>query len=366
MKILEINKFYHPWIGGVETIVRQIAEDLNGRDGLTVDVLACQSKGPRTIETANGVKVYRAASWGKRLGMPISFDFFRLLRQIERNYDILLFHFPFPLAALVIPCLKNKNIYILYHSDIVRQKISRCFFQPFIATSLKRAKKILASSQNLASHSPALRKHQDRVRIIPFGIDLDYFRINDKVAAEAERIRNEYPRPLLLAIGRLVYYKGYSYLIKALEKIDAHLVIIGTGPQETELRALTKLYWQEKKITILPPRDDLRPYYAACDLFIFPSVANSEAFGLVQAEAMAFGKAVINTDLPTGVPEVSLDGTSGLTVPPGDSSALAGAINRLLGDQGLKNRLGQAAQERAKALFDRRIFNEKLITSLTE
>ena len=355
MKILEINKFYYPWVGGVETIVKEIAEDLNGEDGFTIDVLACQVKGARREEVINGIKVYRAASWGKVSGMPLSLDFFRWLKAIENDYDALLF--PFPLAALAIPFLKNKNISILYHSDIVRQKISRLFFWPFINASLNKAKKIIVSSRRLLAYSPALNGRTEKCSVIPFGVDLDHFRLTEEVEKQAGKIKRQYPSPLLLCVGRLVYYKGYEYLIAAMKDIDAHLLIVGSGPREENLRTLIKLYRLEDKISLIKPVDDLRPYYAACDIFILPSVADSEAFGLVQIEAMAYAKPVINTDLKTGVPEVSLNGLSGLTVAPRDPAALTAAINQILSDPELKDRFGKAARSRIETIFNRQIFN---------
>lgn len=360
MRLLEINKLYYPWLGGVEKVVQDIAEDLNNQDGFVVEVLACQTKGKRTEEEINGVKVRRAASFVKRLGMPLSFDFFRWLFKIENNYDALLFHFPFPLAALAIPFLKNKNIFIWYHSDIVRQKISRLIFLPFIRRSLKKANKILVSSQSLIDGSPLLKKYRSKCAVIYFGLDLETFSPNEEIRAEAKKIREQYGTPLLLSVGRLVYYKGFRYLVAAMPKINAHLIISGDGVQEIELKSLIKLYNLEDKVSIIKPVADLRPYYEACDIFVLPSCANSEAFGLVQMEAMAFNKPVVNTNLPTGVKEVSLDQISGLTVPPKDPDSLAQAINKILGDPELKKGFGDKARSRVMTLFTRNNFKRKL------
>ena len=78
MNILQVNKLYHPVIGGIETVAKNIAELLNNSNEYIVDVLACQIKGHRATETINDVKVFRAASFGKKMGMPISLDFFSL------------------------------------------------------------------------------------------------------------------------------------------------------------------------------------------------------------------------------------------------------------------------------------------------
>ena len=89
--------------------------------------------------------------------------------------------------------------------------------------------------------------------------------------------------------------------------------------------------------------EDLKSAMSDCDVFILPSVENSEAFGIVQMEAMVYGKPVINTSLPTGVPYVSPDGISGITVKPKNEQELADAVNLLVHDDGLREKYGRQA-----------------------
>jgi len=95
---------------------------------------------------------------------------------------------------------------------------------------------------------------------------------------------------------------------------------------------------------------DVVPFYHAAELFVLPSIARSEAFGIVQLEAMACGKPVVNTQLDSGVPSVSIDGVTGITVPPADSTALGHAINSLLDDP-RRAMLGHAAYRRVREQF---------------
>jgi glycosyltransferase involved in cell wall biosynthesis len=138
-------------------------------------------------------------------------------------------------------------------------------------------------------------------------------------------------------------------------------LLIGNGPLREELEAQSRSLGIHDRVTILSGVADVVPYYHAADLFVLPSVNRSEAFGLVQLEAMACGKPVVNTSLNSGVPFVSRHEETGLTVAPGDSDALAGAITRLLRDPELCARLGAAAQLRAESEFNVEIMARKTL-----
>ncbi|MCK4267768.1 MAG: glycosyltransferase, partial [Actinomycetia bacterium] len=101
-------------------------------------------------------------------------------------------------------------------------------------------------------------------------------------------------------------------------------------------------------------------YFYASDLFALPSTANSEAFGYVQLEAHACGLPVVSTNLPTGVPYANLDNVTGLIVPPSDSEALAAAINKLLQDDALRQKLGSQAKKRVENQFNFEVMAEAI------
>ena len=149
-----------------------------------------------------------------------------------------------------------------------------------------------------------------------------------------------------------MYYKGFEYLIRAMNLVDANLLIAGDGPMRQKLEAEAAANpIIRSRVTFLGYVEDITPYYHACEVFALPSIARSEAFGIVQLEAMACGKPVVNTRLQSGVPFVSLDGVTGITVEPGNSSAMAGALNKLLDDAKLRQCYGYAAQQRVRAEF---------------
>src|SRR5262249_48969403 len=165
-------------------------------------------------------------------------------------------------------------------------------------------------------------------------------------------LRQQHPR-LIVACGRLVPYKGFDVLLRALRQVDAHLIIAGTGPLESELRGVASEAGVADRVTFAGylSREGQRRMFGAADLFVLPSVNEAEAFGIVQLEAMCSAIPVVNTSLPTGVPWVARDDLEGLTVAPRDEAALAAAITGLLADRELATRLGAAGKERAVSLF---------------
>jgi len=193
-----------------------------------------------------------------------------------------------------------------------------------------------------------LPRHEARCHVVPLGIYPTRF---ETAPPEALEIRKRFGPRVILGVGRLIYYKGFEHLISAMRQVDAKLLIAGEGPLRATLEELARRNGTAHKVTFVGAPPDLTPYYHAADVFVLAAVARSEAFGLVQLEAMAAGKPVVNTKLASGVPFVSLDGVTGITVPPADSDALAAALNRLLADPELCARLGRAGRERVRREF---------------
>lgn len=347
MKVLQISKLYYPWIGGIEKVVQDIAEGLKGK--VDIEVLVCQPKGCGKTELINGIKVTKATSFGIFWSMPISFTFPFILAWKSREVDILHFHLPFPLGVIsyLLMASKQAKVVVTYHSDIVRQKKIIKLYRPFLHRFLKRADKILVTSPNLLKFSENLAPYREKCTVIPLWIDLDKF--GQPLEKEISSEINPKER-IVLFVGRLTYYKGLEYLIEAMQYVDAKLLIVGEGKLRIRFEKKIKSLNLDKKIIFLGKvsDDELKYYYQICDVFVLPSIEPSEAFGLVQLEAMAYGKPVVNTYLPTGVPYVSINGETGLTVPPRNSKALGEAINKILNDKELATKFSKNAKKRAK------------------
>ena len=365
MKVLHVSKYYYPEVGGLEQVVRNLAEGCRDR-GHDVRVLASAADGGARRHVVDGVPVRKVGSAGEVLSVPVSPTFPLALREESRGVDVLHFHLPHPFAvgSQLLAGRGDPAVVVTYHSDIVKQATALALYRPLLRRFLDGADRILPTSPNLLESSPHLDPHEDRCTVVPLSIDVHAFREGVEDATSAAVARDhpsdveaavDRDRPTLLFVGRLAYYKGVEYLLDAMADVEADLLVVGDGDRRADLQRRARRGGVDGKVTFLgrAPDDTLSACYAVADAFVLPSVEPSEAFGVVQLEAMAAGLPVVNTDLPTGVPWVSQDGETGLTVPPRDVGALADALTAIVEDPGLCDRLGANGRERVEARFDR-------------
>jgi rhamnosyl/mannosyltransferase len=168
-------------------------------------------------------------------------------------------------------------------------------------------------------------------------------------------------RPTILFIGKLRKYKGVEYLIRAMQLLPEVLLrVVGNGEELSNLRQLTCKLGIDSRVTFLSnvPNEHLPLEYKNANLFVLPSIDASEAFGIVQAEAMSYGLPVVNTKLPSSVPFVSLDGVTGITVPPRDHVALAAAIKKLCYEPIFYENCSHNALQRAKLFTEENMIDK--------
>jgi rhamnosyl/mannosyltransferase len=345
-------------MGGIETHLQNLCNEL--RDVVEVRVFVSNA-GRRTVEeVVEGVRVTRVGTTATLSAAPISPG---LVARIRREAaDIVHLHHPNPIAVMAYLLSGHRGkLVITYHSDIVRQKSLGKVFQPFLDRSLSRADAIITTSPNYLAMSPVLQAHVERCHVLPYGIPVEQFEQKDEAAVAA--IRERFGHRLVITVGRLIYYKGFDVLIRAMNDVDGTLLVVGDGPLRGELETLAAELGIADRIRFLGEiqNRDIVPYYQAADVFALASVARSEAFGIVQLEAMACGRPVVNTGLDSGVPFVSLDGETGLTVPPGDAGALARALTTLLDDDELRERYGEAARRRVAAEFTAPVMGRRML-----
>jgi rhamnosyl/mannosyltransferase len=348
LKVLQVGKFYPPHMGGIETHLQVLSSRLRGAVDLRVIVASDGREGAE--EVLDGVAVSRVPTWMTVASTPLCPGMIAKIRNC--GADIVHIHLPNPAAVLAFLASGYRGrLVVTYHSDTVSQKFLGAMFEPFLHAALRRSAAIIATSPDYLRTSSVLASHRDRCDVIPLGVALEEYDHCDP-AAVAE-VRRQYGDKLILSVGRLVYYKGFEYLIRAMGDVPGVLLIVGDGPLLAQLSALAHETGVGERVHFLRRVDQARlvACYHAADVFVLPSTARSEAFGIVQIEAMAAGLPVVNTRLDSGVPFVSLHEETGLTVPPADSGALAAAINRLLEQRDLRQKLSDAARRRASAEF---------------
>ncbi len=358
MKILHIYKDYYPVVGGMENHIRMLAEGAVKR-GLEVTVLVTSLIRRTEIGEKEGVKVIKAARLASLASTPLSTALFLWVRRLKP--DITHLHFPYPLGEMAQLIFgRSQRTVITYQSDIVRQKSLLRLYRPFLQRILKRADRIIATSPQYIQSSPYLSQVAEKCMVVPLGIDLERFQ--RPRGDEVRELRNKYRPPLLLFVGILRYYKGLQYLLKAMRDIDARLLVVGSGPMAEEWQTLTtELGLTDKVFFVGQHVEDLPAYYQACDLFVFPSSHRSEAFGTVQVEAMACGKAVICTELGTGTSYVNIHGETGLVVPARDPETLTAAINQLLSDEERRREMGERGRKRAEEEFSHETMIDRVV-----
>lgn len=354
MRVLFSYKDYFPVLGGIENHIRLLAEGLR-QEGVDVRVLVT-SPGRRTVrEEIGSVPVVKAGRQLNVSSAPVSLPFLRETLRMERGLDIAHLHAPYPPGELAHLLLgRSRRTVITYHSDIVRQRVLGAGYAPILRVVLGKADKIIVSNPQIIGTSPFLQRVAHKCQVIPFGVDLRSFRRTPEIATAAAALRQQFgPRPLLLFIGRLRHYKGVDVLIRAMRQVDAHLLVIGSGPMGAAWQELVRQENLHAKVTFLGEADDRQALAAryAADLFVLPSTNRAETLGIVQLEAMACGLPLISTELGTGTSFVNQHGETGLVVPPNDTDALAAALQKLLADDSLRRRMGEAGQRRVAQVF---------------
>lgn len=351
-----VNKYYcPPHLGGVEQSLNLLARSLVA-DGNRVTALVA-NEGPRAAdEVLDGVEVRRLGRSFAFASTPIALSMRGEIRRLAMSdsIDVFHLHFPYPWGEMSwLSAGVDTPAVLTYHADVVRQKHLMATYAPWLRRVLDRVDRIIVGAPQMIENSPFLAPVAEKCRVVPFAIEYGRFTRTAKASATVARRLEGVRGPLVLFVGRLVYYKGIDVLVEAMADVSATLVVIGRGPLEAELRDKALALGISERILWVEPVSDseLAAWYDSADVFCLPSTARSEAYGLVQLEAHYAGTPVVSTALPTGVPYVNQDGLTGLVVPPGDSRALADALNRLLADDELRERFGRQARERAVTDF---------------
>ena len=198
-------------------------------------------------------------------------------------------------------------------------------------------------------HTLRLAVRADRSRVVGNGIDLDRFRFDPdgrrRVRAELGVADDDV---VVGAVGRRVAEKGMAEFAAAARALDGRAAFLWVGPED---RAKADAVVDDGTLRSLGDRRDMPAVYSAMDVFVLPSYR--EGFSRSAMEAAACGRAMVLSDI-RGCREIGAHGEHLLLVPPRDSAALGATIGRLVDDRALRQRLGAAAEARAREAFDQR------------
>ncbi len=363
LRVLQFGRFNNAeQNGGIERHMQLLCEGLAALD---VDVTylvvgdSLSSKSSKISTQLGSYDLVEAATFGTYFSTAASpMQIIKALVMHRKNpFDVVHLHFPNPLAHLASMLLPQsiKRV-ITWHSDIVRQKRLLAMYLPFLKRVTLRADALIAATPAHFTSSTQIPKSLSAAKqhVIPYGRDFSDLALTSSMTALCVSLKAKAKSVstsghIIFALGRHVYYKGFDVLIETMQHVDAQLILGGDGPLKVELQQQAERLGISHKVTFTGsiPEADLAAYFNACDVFCLPSVAQSEAFGLVQLEAMACGKPVVCTQLNNGVNVVNQAGVTGLAVPVRDATALAEALNMLLQDDVLRSKLGRQAKAHA-------------------
>lgn len=338
MRILQLAKYYWPHSGGMERVVQGLAEGLAER-GHEAEVIAVTGFGDPRPGGKRRASVKRAWSFAPVGSQELAPSY---LAAAWRRADVIHLHHPHSLADVSYALRPSlAPLVVTQHADYdsVKYKLPGWY-------ALKRAEAIVVPSRAHIALSRELKGFEDKVVVIPFGID--------------QRRWELVPPPLpgnppkALFIGRLVAWKGVDFLLRALEQVpDMRLDIVGDGPERNRLKTLADALAVSPRVKFWGeyPDEDLPRRMADADFLVLPSVTTDEMFGMVLLEAMAAGRPVITTAVPSGVREVNQPGVTGLEVPIRDVAALADAMRTLASDRALAEQYGAAGRARVQQHF---------------
>ncbi len=357
LKIAVVTPAFLPYRGGMCVVAQQDAEELASL-GHQVDVFV-PGEGQPYGKGGYGVRGLRAwLKYGNAAWVP-------WVGRACRGYDAVVLHYPFFGGAEPLAWSRFRgrigNLIIYYHMDVVgKWPLSVIFWLHGLLVRpniMKMADRLLVTSFDYARSSAIgdiASREPARLRELPPAVDIDRFSPGEKSKELLERYGLDPARPVVLFVGGLDkahYFKGVDLMIRALAAgglAEAQALIVGEGDLRPEYEALAvKLGLADRvRFAGAVSETELPDHYRLADVFAFPSIDRSEAFGIAALEAMATGVPVVASDL-VGVRTIVRDGDTGFLVKPGSVSALAARLADIVGDARLRSELGESGRKMA-------------------
>lgn len=359
MKILLIAPSFPPRTGGIENLMYNLAKNSSH------DITVLTGQTDKKIDTE--FEVMRKNFEGK-------FGLWTTLKFIVKNrseYDTL--YFGSPLYSFLGYITNSDYVVHTYARELIpvikRQRTKIRLFM--LKKGLQKADKVFSISKWTKQKVKEHGVDEERIKIVHPGIDKDILDKN-KNPEHQDYLKQKLDtdKPILLTISRLDPRKGHKLVLEAIEDLDCHYIIGGSGQAEQKLREKTKQHRLEDRVHFegFIPEEEKHLYYQSCDLFVMPSTfieekGNIEGFGIVYLEANSAYKPVIGSDTG-GIPSAIKNRETGLIVEP-ETEEVKKAISELLKDDKKRSEMGMKGRKWAEK-HDWENIVEKIDKSLVE
>lgn len=330
--------------GGVQGHIRQLARALEERGHEVLVVAPGSAPAPEAFVRIVG-RPLRVPYAGTVAPLCFSRSAFRRVRRLMQVFepDVVHVHEPLtPSVSMLATFAATAPVVATFHAHLERSRLMESL-APALRTVYRRIAARVAVSEAAAAFLG--RAIAGAIEVVPNGVEVGRF------ADPGPPADGLPPGRRILWVNRLDPQKGFPVAVRAFARLaadldDLHLVVAGDGKDRGALGMLGE--GDRRRVVMLGtvPHERLPAYHAAAEVLVSPATGQ-ESFGIVLVEAMAAGLPVVATDI-AGYREVVRDGVEGLLVPPNDPGALAGALRRVLTEDGLAARLGSAGRERAR------------------
>jgi len=357
VRIAQVSPWFSPHFGGVESHVRSLSRELARRGHAVTVVTSRHDPSLPAEEELDGFRVLRVRPRVVVMRTPITPRMRGSLRGLAA--DVVHAHSPPPLAshyAGTVATERGIPYIVTYHCDFDLPSafgsiVEAAYRRSLGADTLRNAARVIVTTRTYAATSRAIWRYNPSV--IPNAVDHRRFRPDVDGSRVRTSLRIPPEVPVVLLVGRIVPHKGVEHFVEAARYVtEAQFMIVGEGSLLEPMKRLAASMDVADRVRFLGRVSDERlpEVYAACDVFVLPSVSRLEAFGIVALEAMATGKPVIVADIP-GVREMIEDGRDGLLADPVNPRDLAEKIRRLLGAPEMRRSMGQRGREKVLESF---------------